>query len=73
MRSRPAAARRPLASSPFRADPPPVIEAFAPDDRVTHDTHGLGRVVAQDQNTVTVDFGTHQVRVPSPFTKLTKL
>lgn len=49
------------------------MEEFAVGDRVTHDTYGLGRIVAQEEAAVTVDFGSHQVRVASPFSKLTKL
>lgn len=42
-------------------------------DRVVHDKYGLGRVVGQEDAAVAVDFGSHQVRVASPFHKLTKL
>jgi hypothetical protein len=50
-----------------------VIERFSVHDRVTHDEHGLGRVVAEEAAAVTVDFGSHTVRLTSPFRKLTKL
>jgi hypothetical protein len=73
MKPRSAAQRRHLASSPFAAEPEQVIEEFALDDRVTHDTYGLGRVVNKEQAAVTVDFGAQRVRVVSPFRKLTKL
>lgn len=73
MKPRSGAQRRYHPGSPFQAQPAPEIEEFAVGDRVTHDTHGLGRVVAQDDATVTVDFGSIQVRVASPFSKLTKL
>jgi hypothetical protein len=50
-----------------------VIERFAVQDRVTHDTSGLGRVVTAEEGAVTVDFGSSQIRIVSPFHKLTKL
>jgi hypothetical protein len=65
--------RRYHPGSPFQAPPEEVIERFAVDDRVTHDKYGLGRVTAEDGTAVTVDFGSHQVRVTAPFHKLTKL
>lgn len=74
MKTRSAGQRRHLPSSPFAHRPVEPIEDFALDDRVTHDTHGLGRVVGcEDGVAVTVDFGSHQLRIASPFTKLTKL
>jgi hypothetical protein len=54
------------------ADPP--IEQFAVQDQVTHDKYGLGRVIlVEDDTALVVDFGSRQVRIMSPFTKLTKL
>jgi hypothetical protein len=73
MKSRSAAPRRHLASSPFKPQPVPEIEEFEVGDRVSHDTYGLGRVVGQEDAAVTVDFGSHQVRITSPFAKMTKL
>ena len=73
MRKQPAAQRRYLPGSPFQAPPPVEIEEFAVEDRVTHDTYGLGQVVEADEVAVIVDFGGHHVRVVSPFTKLSKL
>lgn len=67
------AARRHLPESPFAPRPTPVIEQFAVDDRVTHDKYGLGRVVAQESAAVVVDFGGTRVRIPSPYTNLSKL
>jgi hypothetical protein len=67
--------RRPLASSPFNvpSTPRPVKE-FAVDDRVTHDTYGMGTVIRVEEGVaVSVDFGAQQVRVLAPFGKLTKL
>jgi hypothetical protein len=61
------------AKSPFKAQPEPVIEEFEVSDRVSHDAYGLGRVVGVDAAGVTVDFGNGNVRVTSPFRKMTKL
>ncbi len=66
--------RRPhLASSPFAPHADPVVEQYALDDRVSHDAHGLGRVVRVDPGGVTVDFNGVVARIASPFRKLTKL
>ncbi|MCW2755770.1 MAG: hypothetical protein JWQ32_3181 [Marmoricola sp.] len=73
MTSLPGPRRRHLANSPFQPDPEPVIETFAVGDMVSHDAHGLGRVVGADAGGVTVDFQTRTVRIVSPFTKMAKL
>lgn len=74
MKPRSAARRRFLPSSPFNnPQPGQAVEWFAVQDRVTHDTYGLGRVVMTEAEAVTVDFGSHQLRIASPFHKLTKL
>lgn len=73
MKTRSGAQRRHLPGSPFNAQPVEEIERFAVQDRVTHDKYGLGRIVGQEDEAVTVDFGEHQVRITSPFHKLTKL
>jgi hypothetical protein len=74
MTNRSAPQRRYLPSSPFKAPPEAVVEQFAVHDRVTHDEHGLGVVVATEAATaVTVDFGSQTARLMSPFRKLTKL
>jgi hypothetical protein len=73
VKPRSAAQRRHLPSSPFKAQPAQVIEQFDVDDRVTHDKYGLGRVVGTEDAAVIVDFGSHQVRIVSPFNKLEKL
>jgi hypothetical protein len=65
--------RRHLASSPFRPTPEPIIEQYAVDDAVSHDSYGMGRVVRKDVAGVTVDFGTQTVRIASPFHKMTHL
>jgi len=61
------------ASSPFRRDPEPTIETFALDDLVSHDSHGMGRVIQVEAAAVTVDFGSQTLRVKSPFHKMSKL
>jgi predicted 2-oxoglutarate/Fe(II)-dependent dioxygenase YbiX len=67
------ARRRHLASSPFQPHPEPVIEQFESGDLVSHDSYGMGRVVAVEAAAVIVDFGTQTVRITSPFTKMSKL
>jgi len=66
---------RRLPTSPFRnaAPPPPPVEHYEVDDRVTHDRHGLGTVVGTQDGEVTVDFGTAVRRIALPSSKLTKL
>jgi len=71
--SYPAAKRRHLASSPFQPDPEPVIEDFAVGDRVSHDSHGLGRVIGVYAAGVSVDFGDQTVHVRSPFPGMSTL
>jgi hypothetical protein len=70
-----AASRRFLPSSPFNALPVgPPAEQYTVRDRVTHDKYGLGWVVlVEDDDAVIVDFGSHKMRILSPFAKLTKL
>lgn len=58
---------RHLASSPFndRRKPAPPREPFTVGQRVTHDRHGLGRVVGLEGDVSTlVDFGDRVIRVP---------
>ncbi|MBC9735436.1 hypothetical protein [Nocardioides marmotae] len=64
---------RHLASSPFKPEPELVLEVFEVDDRVSHDAHGLGRVIAVDSFCVTVNFGDRNIRVAPPFAKMSKL
>lgn len=73
MKTRSQAQQRHLSSSPFPVRPAPPVERFTVDDRVTHDTYGLGRIVGEEAAAVTVDFGSYRVRIVSPFAKLTKL
>lgn len=68
--------RRPLPGSPFNVTPlaVPVVKQFALDDRVTHDTYGLGKVIrVEDDIAVVVDFGTQTQRITAPYDKLFKL
>jgi hypothetical protein len=73
MTTRSGTKRRHLATSPFQPDPEPIIETYAVDDRVSHDTYGLGRVVSAEGGAVTVQFGSETVRIVSPFSKMEKL
>lgn len=73
MSTSPRPPRRHLASSPFKPEPEVVVEQFERGDRVSHDLHGLGSVVAADAYGVTVDFGARTLRVTSPFSKMQKL
>jgi hypothetical protein len=61
------------AGSPFSDPVPAVIETFEVGDRVTHDKQGLGRVVSVQPDAVVVDFSGRELRVLSPFSKLSKL
>lgn len=73
MTPRAGARRRHLAGSPFKPDPEPVIEEFAFDDMVSHDSYGMGRVVATEVDAVTVDFRTRTVRIISPYHRMQRL
>lgn len=66
-------ARRPLATSPFKPRPEPVVPEFGVGDHVSHDSYGLGRVIGQDAQAVTVDFGARTLRIVTPFHKLERL
>ncbi|TDE98702.1 hypothetical protein EXU48_00340 [Occultella glacieicola] len=64
---------RSLASSPFNnlrvPQPPPAV--FVVGQRVTHDRHGLGRVVGlEGEVAVLVDFGDRVVRVAAGSARL---
>ncbi|MEU5308084.1 hypothetical protein [Streptomyces sp. NPDC021562] len=72
--TKPAASKRHLPTSPFKAPATPTPKHFAVGDQVTHDVHGLGRVVGiEDGIAVLVNFGSEQVRILDPYTKMTKL
>ncbi|GAA1956099.1 hypothetical protein [Kitasatospora viridis] len=69
-------ARRHLPTSPFKAPVETPLKRFAVDDRVTHDSFGLGRVVAVEgggETAVLVDFGTREERITKPFSGMFKL
>jgi hypothetical protein len=50
-----------------------VVERYDCGDLVSHDSHGVGSVVATDAHGVTVNFGARTLRVTSPFAKMEKL
>lgn len=63
-------------ASPFNVapPPPPPVAPLAIDDRLTHDRHGLGRVIGfEGEDMVLVDFGSRVCRVAYPNAKVTKL
>lgn len=65
--------RRHLATSPFQPDPVPIIEQYALNDLVSHDSYGMGRVINVEPAAVTVDFRSQTVRIASPFQKMARL
>ena len=72
--TKPAAPKRHLPTSPFKASITQSPEHFAAGDRVTHDVYGLGRVVGiEDGVAAVVDFGSARRRILSPYAKMTKL
>jgi hypothetical protein len=75
MSSRGTGGRRFIPNSPFRTDESAApTETFEVGDQVSHDRHGLGRVIETTGDTeVVADFGSTVRRIPLPSTKLTKL
>ncbi|MET7934133.1 hypothetical protein [Streptomyces sp. NPDC005322] len=72
--TKPAVTKRRLPSSPFKAQEAPPEKHFAVADRVTHDVHGLGRVIEVEEGiAVLVDFGSRRERITSPYAKMTLL
>jgi hypothetical protein len=71
--TRPAPKKRHLPTSPFLPPAEVVIEQYESGDRVSHDLHGVGRVIDVEASAVTVDFGSRTIRIASPFHKLEKL
>ncbi|MGW7268857.1 hypothetical protein [Streptomyces sp. NPDC054842] len=72
--TKPAAPKRYLPTSPFKAPVTPPPSEFAVGDRVTHDMYGLGQVIGiEDGIAVLVDFGSVQKRIMSPYSKMSKL
>ncbi|MGW5971787.1 hypothetical protein [Streptomyces sp. NPDC055186] len=71
--TRPAAPKRRSPTSPFKAPVASTLEHFAMGDRITHDVCGPGRVIGiEDDIAVFVDFGSAQMRILSPYAKMTK-
>lgn len=74
MNSRSSARRPFLPASPFTNIAPPPIEPFEVNDLLTHDRHGLGRVVGVGaDNKVHVDFGSEVRTIALPSSKITRL
>ncbi|MEV0693985.1 hypothetical protein [Streptomyces sp. NPDC050388] len=72
--TKPAAPKRILPTSPFKAPVAPPPEHFAVGDQVTHDMYGLGRVIGvEDGIAALVDFGSARERILSPYAKMSKL
>jgi hypothetical protein len=72
--TKPAAPKRQLPTSPFKAPVTPAPKHFALGDQVTHDMYGLGRVIGIEEGIAAlVDFGSAQMRILSPYAKMTKL
>ena len=66
--------RRPLPASPFKASTEQRVEKFNINDRITHDRHGVGRVVLLESDTVVhVAFGSEVRRIALPNPKVTRL
>ncbi len=66
--------RRHLASSPFARAAEVEQPVFETDQRVLHDTYGLGRVVGKPSaKTVSVDFGNEIRHISLPTSKLSIL
>lgn len=68
-----AARPRHPSTSPFERRAEPPIATFECGDLVSHDSHGMGRVTNAEAHAVTVDFGTQQIRIVSPFHKMSVL
>ncbi|MEU7635474.1 MULTISPECIES: hypothetical protein [unclassified Streptomyces] len=72
--TKPAAPKRHLPTSPFKAPVTPALKHFSVGDQVTHDMYGLGRVISVEEGIATlVDFGSTRMRILSPYAKMTKL
>ena len=67
--------RRYLPTSPFGMPvPEPPAETYSIDDKVSHDTYGLGTVTGVEQGiALLIDFGAHVQRITTPSAKLVKL
>lgn len=66
--------RRVLPSSPFQPIAAEPVEQFSVNDLLTHDRHGVGRVVGLGAgNKVHVDFGAGIQTITLPNAKVTRL
>jgi len=66
--------RRYHPSSPFQAKPEVPAEVYEVGARVSHDIHGVGRIVSlQGTSSVQVDFGDGAKHIPLPCAKMTNL
>ena len=70
MPSRQHSERRRPAASPFRSEVAAPTPEWAVDDRVTHDKHGLGRIVRLDGDRVNVKFGSQTISVAASSPRL---
>jgi len=70
MSSRQHSERRRPAASPFRSEVAAPTPEWAVDDRVTHDKHGLGRVVRIEGDRVNVRFGSQTISVAASSPRL---
>ncbi len=60
--------------SPFSDPVARPVESYQVGDRVTHDQCGLGRVIGVEEGiAVLVDFGGRELRIGTPYPKLSKL
>ncbi|NBE92295.1 hypothetical protein FE391_11030 [Nonomuraea sp. KC401] len=76
MTSHRSAPRRRLPGSPFNVPEValPPLESFVLQDKVSHDTYGLGSVIGVEEGVaVLVDFGAVTRRIVAPYPKLFKL
>lgn len=63
MEPRPSASRSKQSSSPFKREPLGDAPVFTVDERVSHDRHGLGRVISVQGERVYVRFGDKTIDV----------
>ncbi|MEU2159107.1 hypothetical protein ABZ532_29560 [Streptomyces sp. NPDC019396] len=72
--TKPVPPKRHLPTSPFKAPVAAAPKHFTVGDQVTHDVYGLGRVIGiEDGIAALVDFSSAQMRILSPYAKMTKL
>lgn len=72
--TKPSTPRRHLPTSPFEAPAAPSAKHFSLGDRVSHDQYGLGKIIGvEDGIAMLVDFGSHQTRIISPYSRMNRL